>query len=146
MKIQLTSLAALSSVLVFSLPVQAQTSVDLKSSGKAKISQLSGHIIPLRYFSRGLDKKIVQTHHSNPLISPRSKNIHLKNNGTLFSNKGLHNMLQEDPNAGSVDPGIFYAPVEPQTPAAIVLKPLKDLDPKMVIRPDDVVPTLSPRR
>lgn len=42
-----------------------------------------------------------------------------------------------DLNAGSVDPHIFYAPNESATPAGIVIKPLKNLDPDMVINPDE---------
>ena len=41
-----------------------------------------------------------------------------------------------DPNAGSVDPGIFYNPAEPTEPASAILKPLKEVDPKMVFNPD----------
>ncbi|MFK7848068.1 MAG: hypothetical protein AB8G77_22460 [Rhodothermales bacterium] len=39
-------------------------------------------------------------------------------------------------NKGSVDPGIFYAPDEKTNPAAIIIKPLKNLDPEMVVNPD----------
>ena len=41
-----------------------------------------------------------------------------------------------DANSGSKDPGIFYAPNEQAEPAGIVIKPLKNLDPLMVINPD----------
>ena len=41
-----------------------------------------------------------------------------------------------DPNAGSLDPGIFYNPDEPAEPAAAIIKPLKNVDPKMAINPD----------
>ncbi len=40
-------------------------------------------------------------------------------------------------NEGSVDPGIFYAPAEIATPAAKILKPLTEVDPKMVFAPDN---------
>ncbi len=43
---------------------------------------------------------------------------------------------QPDLNAGSKDPGIFYAPNEKSVPASIILKPLKNLDPEMVVNPD----------
>lgn len=43
---------------------------------------------------------------------------------------------QQDPNAGSIDPGIFYNPDESTEPAGIIIKPLQNLDPKMVINPD----------
>ncbi|MEM8486930.1 MAG: hypothetical protein AAF564_15360 [Bacteroidota bacterium] len=54
---------------------------------------------------------------------------------TLETNSTPLNVL--DPNAGSVDPHIFYAPNEAATPAGIVIKPLKNLDPDMVINPDE---------
>lgn len=41
-------------------------------------------------------------------------------------------------NKGSKDPGIFYAPEEGRNPAAIIIKPLKDIDPEMVIDPDQL--------
>lgn len=48
-----------------------------------------------------------------------------------------------NPNAGSMDPGIFYSPAEPATPAAHILKPLVEIDPEMVLNPD-IKPSRTP--
>ena len=52
----------------------------------------------------------------------------------LLSKKGV-NRLQVDPNAGSKDPGIFYAPIEKAVPASNILKPLKEVDSLMAVDP-----------
>ncbi len=48
----------------------------------------------------------------------------------------LFKLAPADPNAGSLDPGIFYNPDEPAEPASAIIKPLKNVDPKMAINPD----------
>lgn len=55
----------------------------------------------------------------------------------LYAPFKLKSSDTSDLNAGSIDPHIFYAPNESATPAGIVIKPLKDLDPAMVINPDE---------
>lgn len=66
-------------------------------------------------------------------LSGRANSLH------FWANRPNSSALYKpaDPNKGSLDPGIFYAPKEPATPASNIIKPLIAVDPEMVVNPDD---------
>ncbi len=135
--------------LLFISPAQAQTGTNLLDSYKLHTKQQSNLALFPDTEASSAQKKLPAR-----LLSPNIKHS-VKNNlvnqpAEIIAWEPLHNdnihrlntpFASETNNAlnlntGSVGPHIFYAPNESATPAGIVIKPLKNLDPDMVINPD----------
>ena len=72
------------------------------------------------------------------LVLADNQNMFLKNKRLSSLYRDVLKDKKSGLNAGSPDPGIFYAPNEHTKPAAMILKPLKDVDPLMSVNPDSL--------
>lgn len=130
-------------------PAQAQTGTNLFDSYKQHTKQQSNLALfpdtaaasaqkklPTRLLSPNIKHSVKNNLVNQPAGNIAWEPLHNDNILRLSTPLALETNNALNLNAGSVDPHIFYAPNEPATPAGIVIKPLKNLDPDMVINPD----------
>lgn len=139
MKTCILSLAGLCMLFLIPDALQAQHANKLKIWNKAKSLQAPAQTSRQHYFLQGSNKK-QSVLLANPYSEGANRNIFHKNVEKAYKNTPAAGDL----NAGSLDPGIFYNPEEPATPAARILKPLLEIDPEMVLNPDRTFPKRTP--
>ena len=139
MKTCILSLAGLCMLFLIPDALQAQHANKIKIWNKAKSWQAPAHTSRQNYLLQGSNKK-QSVLLANPYSEGSNRNIFHKNLEKVFENTPTAGDL----NAGSLDPGIFYSPEEPTTPAARILKPLQEIDPEMILNPDRLSPNQTP--
>ncbi len=122
-------------------PLDRHTLQSQKPSKLAQFSRKSGFStqkkLPARLISPNI-KQGVKNNLANPPSDVIQWHKHLGTEGDgAFAPRTGDPFASRNLNAGSVDPHIFYAPNEAATPSGIVIKPLKEIDPEMVINPDE---------